>query len=133
MPVLEQRLVLEVVRNVKVFLNLQAGVVRGDVPNPKRSAEITTPVAGTRGAIQRQGVAQLKQELEEKDRENAKLRTQLLAGGDDTPVGVKPENMIWIFGAIRSGSTWLRSMMGDLGRHRVWEEPGVGRLFGEFY
>lgn len=132
MPVFEQHIVLEAVRNVKVFLNLQAGVVRGEVPNSKRSAEITTPVAGARGAIQRQGVAQLKQELEEKDRENARLRAQLLAG-DDTPVGVKPENMIWIFGSIRSGSTWLRSMMGDLGRYRVWEEPGVGRLFGEFY
>ena len=23
--------------------------------------------------------------------------------------------------------------MGDLSRHQVWEEPGVGRLFGEFY
>lgn len=41
--------------------------------------------------------------------------------------------MIWIFGSGRSGSTWLRSMMGDVKRHRVWEEPMVGKLFGEFY
>ncbi|HET7480361.1 MAG TPA: sulfotransferase [Rubrobacteraceae bacterium] len=47
--------------------------------------------------------------------------------------GVSPENLVWIFGSGRSGSTWLRSMMGDMDRHRVWEEPLVGRLFGEFY
>ncbi len=47
--------------------------------------------------------------------------------------GVDPENMVWIFGTGRSGSTWLRSMMGEMGDHIVWEEPMVGRLFGEFY
>jgi hypothetical protein len=56
-----------------------------------------------------------------------------LRGSETRTVGVKPENIVWIFGTGRSGSTWLRSMMGDLGRHRVWEEPLVGRLFGEFY
>ncbi len=44
-----------------------------------------------------------------------------------------PENMVWIFGSGRSGSTWLRGMMGEMDRHRIWEEPLVGRLFGEFY
>ena len=47
--------------------------------------------------------------------------------------GVDPERMIWIFGSGRSGSTWLRSMMGEMGGVRVWEEPMIGRLFGEFY
>jgi hypothetical protein len=47
--------------------------------------------------------------------------------------GIKAENLIWIFGSIRSGSTWLIRMMGELDRHQVWDEPGVGRLFGEFY
>ena len=46
---------------------------------------------------------------------------------------VRPENVIWVFGSGRSGSTWLRSMMGEMPRHRVWEEPLVGRLFGDFY
>jgi hypothetical protein len=41
--------------------------------------------------------------------------------------------MVWIFGSGRSGSTWLRSMMGEMSGHHVWEEPMVGRLFGEFY
>ncbi len=65
----------------------------------------------------------------------ADLRTKV--GGGDAgmrPSGVNPENMIWIFGSSgRSGSTWLRSMMSEMPRHRVWEEPMVGRLFGDFY
>ncbi len=47
--------------------------------------------------------------------------------------GVRPENMVWIFGSGRSGSTWLRSMMGEMKGHKVWEEPMVGKLFGDFY
>ncbi len=46
---------------------------------------------------------------------------------------VEPANMIWIFGSGRSGSTWLRTMMSELNRHRYWEEPMVGELFGGFY
>jgi hypothetical protein len=56
-----------------------------------------------------------------------------LSGGGHTHSGVEPANMVWIFGSGRSGSTWLRSMMGEMSGHRVWEEPMVGRLFGEFY
>ncbi|MBA2533477.1 MAG: sulfotransferase [Rubrobacter sp.] len=56
-----------------------------------------------------------------------------LAPVETAPPGVKPENMIWIFCISRSGSTWLRSMLADLGEHKVWEEPGVGQLFGGFY
>jgi hypothetical protein len=63
--------------------------------------------------------------------ETARLRARLEgrnARGND----ITPENIIWIFGSGRSGSTWLRSMMEDLDRHQAWEEPMVGRLFGEF-
>lgn len=47
--------------------------------------------------------------------------------------GIKAENIIWIFGTGRSGSTWLCSMMGEPGGYRPWREPLVGQLFGEFY
>lgn len=47
--------------------------------------------------------------------------------------GVDPAGVVWIFGSGRSGSTWLRRMMGEMPGHRVWEEPMVGALFGEFY
>jgi Sulfotransferase family len=47
--------------------------------------------------------------------------------------GVGPENIVWIFGTGRSGSTWLGSMMGDLDGCAMWNEPLVGNLFGNFH
>ena len=47
--------------------------------------------------------------------------------------GVNPENIVWIFGSGRSGSTWLSSMMGEVEGHALWVEPWVGTLFGRFY
>jgi Sulfotransferase family len=47
--------------------------------------------------------------------------------------GVKPENIVWIFGTGRSGSTWLGSMMGGLDGCAMWNEPLVGNLFGNFH
>jgi hypothetical protein len=64
--------------------------------------------------------------------ELAGLRARL-AGEGGVRAAVKPENMVWIFGSGRSGSTWLRSMMSEMEGHQVWEEPYVGALFGEFY
>ena len=46
---------------------------------------------------------------------------------------VHAENIIWIFGMIRTGSTWLGAMMGDLEGHEMWNEPRVGELFGVFF
>src|SRR5215216_429126 len=105
MPVFSQRVALAV-RNVKAFLNLEAGVVRGRVPE-----------SGS-----------------EKDGENARLRSRLAAGSFGLPGGVvRPENMIWMFGSGRTGSSWLSTMMGDLESHARWNEPYVGELFGSAY
>ena len=57
---------------------------------------------------------------------------QLREGGKD-PHGIRAENVIWIFGAGRTGSTWLSRMMGELEDHAVWKEPLVGALFGNLY
>jgi hypothetical protein len=46
---------------------------------------------------------------------------------------VRPENVVWIFGTGRSGSTWLGSMMAGLDGFAMWNEPLVGNLFGNFY
>ncbi len=64
--------------------------------------------------------------------EIAGLRARF-GGSDARDAGVRPENIVWIFGSGRSGSTWLRSMMEELDRCQAWEEPMVGRLFGEFH
>ena len=42
---------------------------------------------------------------------------------------VAPENMIWIFGTGRTGSTWLAAMMEEPEGHDVWFEPRVGTVF----
>jgi hypothetical protein len=69
------------------------------------------------------------------DRRIVSLKKQLAAKdrqiGRDT--GITPENVIWIFGAARTGSTWLSRMMGELRGHTVWREPLVGELFGNLY
>ena len=127
MPVFRQRVALAV-RNVKAYLNLEAGVVRGGVPE-----------SGTQGApkpsgAQDQKIERLRRELGEKNTENARLRSRLAAGSFGLPGGgVKPENMIWMFGSGRTGSSWLSTMMGDLEGHARWNEPYVGELFGTAY
>jgi hypothetical protein len=44
------------------------------------------------------------------------------------PDSVKPERIIWIFGAGRTGSSWLAAMMGDIKGASVWFEPGLGEV-----
>src|SRR5918995_1259945 len=128
MPVFRQRVVMAV-RNVRAFLNLEAGVVRGRVPEPQGSGGGASEPAG-----QDQRIERLRRELGEKSKENARLRSRLAAGSFGLPGGsVKPENMIWMFGSGRTGSSWLSTMMGDLGGHARWNEPYVGELFGTAY
>ena len=43
------------------------------------------------------------------------------------------DEMVWLFGHQRSGSTWLSSMLADAVEAPVWKEPCVGDLFGHFY
>jgi hypothetical protein len=131
MPVFNQRVALAV-RNVKAFLKVEAGVVRGGAPG----STANTPGAVPRpsGAGQDQRIEQLRRELRGKDRENARLRSRLAAGSFGLPGGgVKPQNMIWMFGSGRTGSSWLSTMMGDLEGHARWNEPYVGELFGSAY
>src|SRR5215216_8086648 len=46
---------------------------------------------------------------------------------------IKAEDLVWIFGTGRGGSTWLASMMGESAGGRFWDEPLVGKLFGDLY
>jgi hypothetical protein len=136
MPVFSQRVAFAV-RSVKAFLNLEAGVVRGRVPEsgagtPGALGRGTAPRPS--GAGQNQRIEQLRRELREKNKENAGLRSRLVAGSFGLPGGgIKPENVIWMFGSGRTGSSWLSTMMGDLEGHARWNEPYVGELFGSAY
>jgi hypothetical protein len=46
---------------------------------------------------------------------------------------IRAENVVWIFGAGRTGSSWLSRMMGELEGHEVWFEPWVGALFDPYH
>jgi hypothetical protein len=59
--------------------------------------------------------------------------TQSIAGARHAEDSVNPANLTWIFCVGRSGSTWLSNVMGELGGHKIWREPRIGQLFGEFY
>jgi hypothetical protein len=136
-------------RGVRAFLNLEAGIMRAGTapPGPLRvelerqlheaHRELESKAQGLEEAHREleskdHGLEETHRELEEAHRELAKLRGQLIRG--DTKVGgVNPENIVWIFGSGRSGSTWLSSMMGDLEGHALWGEPWVGALFGNYY
>lgn len=53
--------------------------------------------------------------------------------GPTLKLGVRPKNLVWIFGVGRSGSTWLQRIMSENEGHAIWNEPMVGQLFGSFY
>ena len=74
----------------------------------------------------------LRRQLEKKDRELVSLQA-VLAGRAEEEGGLRAEDVVWIFGAGRTGSTWLSRMMGEIEGHSVWFEPGVGELFGYLY
>jgi hypothetical protein len=64
--------------------------------------------------------------------ESLRSRTRRSSGAGELR-GVVAENIVWIFGTGRSGSTWLGSMMGGLDGCAMWNEPLVGNLFGNFH
>lgn len=106
MPIFRNRTVFEIARGLRAFLNLEAGVTRSPLPKP----EPLRP--------------RLQKPRPQKDRP---------ASGNSGNKGIRAENVVWIFGFGRSGSTWLSSMMGELKGHTVWHEPLVGQLFGYYY
>ena len=125
MPVFNSGTVIELARGMKAFLNLEAGLTRGEIP-------ARDPVASGPQAAQTGELARVREQLEAREQEIAGLRQRLAAPAPRTG-GVDPGNVVWIFCSNRSGSTWLSSMMGEIEGHEVWNEPLVGKLFGDLY
>jgi hypothetical protein len=125
---IKNRLVFEVTRGVEMFLSVEAGVAYKEDAGP---------------SIRRASLAAWAQMLKRLGRRTLAERGLGLRGaagrspgGALTPAsrgGVNPENVVWIFGAGRSGSTWLSSMMGELEGQHVWFEPWVGALFDPYH
>ncbi len=59
------------------------------------------------------------------------LRALLTTRAESTKI--RPENIVWIFGNAKTGSTWLSWMLEEPKAHAVWREPYVGELFGRLY
>jgi hypothetical protein len=125
MPVFNSRTVIELARGIRAFLKLEAGLTRGEIP--PRDPDVSGQPASHAGEL-----ARARMRLEEKEREIAGLK-QRLAAPAPRAGGLNPENVVWIFCSNRSGSTWLSSMMGEVEGHEVWNEPLVGKLFGDLY
>lgn len=69
--------------------------------------------------------------MAEKDREFARLRSELERSTPGTRVdGHRSENIAWIFGTTRTGSTWLSALMGAPPVLEEWREPNVENGFG---
>jgi Sulfotransferase family len=90
----------------------------------------------------RQELRKANRKLARQERELAALRAMLAkrvagggrAGDDRRPGGaIRAENVVWVFGSGRTGSSWLTFMMGSLPDHTRWNEPRVGYLFGDLY
>ena len=139
MPVFNSRTAFEVARGIKAFLNIQAGLTRGAVPEladgPSAAKTVGPPEGGPNP--QARQLQQTRRRLEQKEVEVSRLQARLAASGSNGHAGdaggVQPENVVWIFCSNRSGSTWLSSMMGDIEGYEVWNEPLVGKLFGDLY
>jgi hypothetical protein len=135
LPVYKSRAVVEVARGVKAFLELNAGLVRGMVPETEREQkQIRRGLKRARKRLsnRRHQLEQLQKLLADKDRQLQWLREKHPETDTQTSK-IKPENVVWIFGFGRSGSTWLSSMMADIKDHILWHEPLIGMLFGNLY
>jgi hypothetical protein len=120
MPVYRQNLLFEIARGMKGFLRLEVGITRGGVSNLRPAAPLHAAEKVLRQPSKKTGrIARLRREF---------------GDGKVGPGGaINPENIVWIFGTARTGSTWLAKMMGGLENHTVWDEPLVGALFGNFH
>ena len=105
MPVFRSRTTLELLRNLTAFFNVEAGLVRGKAPAPQPPG------------------------MPKKERRASRR----VAEEPDGSTGIDPSNIVWIFGAGRTGSTWLSRMMSEMSGAAFWNEPMVGYLFGNFY
>jgi len=124
LPAYRHRTVLEIGRGLRAFLNLYAGLVRGEVPDPERQSR---QLAQARNQIKR-----LRKQMSNKDAQLVRAQGSL-AGSDTEADGINAENVVWIFGSPRTGSTWLSDIMEEVDNQTVWREPMVGALFGAPY
>jgi hypothetical protein len=123
LPVFKRR-VIEVARGLRSYLSPSA-LNKYQV---QRLASLENQLKKRTGELER-----ARRQLADRERDLAELRGKVPAG-DAAPVdGLRPENVVWIFGTGRVGSTWLMRMVDELEGQTLWREPMVGLLFGYLY
>ena len=119
----------------KWIFDMARGLRASLSPNGARG-EISTSGALSNAKLQQaqQQIAKQQGQIRRQRQELEELRAKLaeIVHSTENP-GIRPENVIWILGTGRSGSTWLAFMMERLQSYTVWREPYVGQLFGQFY
>ncbi len=124
MPLFRSRTAFQLAGKAKAFIYLDTGVVSGDEPP---TPEVSQTKLQQQLASKDQQLVEAKQALANRDHRISGLEREL--GWHTVGAG----NIAWIFGTVRTGSTWLASMMRDGHNHAMWNEPRVGELFGSFY
>lgn len=104
MPVYKHRAVLDLRKSLRAFLNLEIGLTRAAPP------EVEEHAARGRGPVGRGGGRAEKRDMGRKR--------------------LNPENIIWILGSPRTGSTWLSRILRRLDDHILWDEPFYGVVLG---
>ncbi|MGB3683215.1 MAG: sulfotransferase [Rubrobacteraceae bacterium] len=129
MPTFRSRTAFEIARGVKAFLNIEGGLTRKEAAATETADDAIRRLRRAEAQIARQ-----QQVIENKKRRiiqlNQRMSDNTVNPGTD---GIPSENLVWIFGNGRTGSTWLSRMMGEMEGHAVWFEPSVGELFGNLY
>lgn len=130
MPAFRNSTVIQTMRDIKAFLNLEIGITRGPIPSLKQT---TAPKMSGVSENTSSRTDSTKQVDQLSSQNNAEFRPSFTTAKDTKINNVRPENIVWIFGTARTGSTWLGSMMAEFGGHSMWNEPLVGDLFGHLY
>lgn len=149
MPTYKHSLILDLTEGLRASVNLEVRITRGGRNTDEVSSEQQRALQRLRAAVGKKNarLQQMRMTVDSKneslqkwqrwaankDEAIGKLRRQLEEKARDSENNVKPENLVWIFGTARVGSTWLAAMMEELEDHTVWHEPLVGELFGHHY
>jgi LPS sulfotransferase NodH len=130
-PAYKNHTVFKFFRGAKAFLNLGVGITRGEVPNPEEME--------SRLRAQARELAEVRRRTEAQNHRIRELQGRLSAEGVGearrTESGVKlgdidPQNIVWILGSPRTGSTWLSQILGEPEGHAEWREPFFGVVLG---
>ena len=121
MPEYSNHAVLEIYRGIKAFLSLRMGLTRGEVPDPE--------TVGHQLRTQTRKLEQARRRVQQQEQRIEQLQASVDAPAESHG-GINPENMIWILGSPRTGSTWLGRILGEPEGHALWREPFLGVVLG---